>query len=240
MCSASKRSGNKWTVPGVGGNCFPPSQKRGARCGCHQTHASSQNHDPVGSWPEPAGAARQWPHAPSTMRQGSGRMHLSPAGLARGRFHHTSTRAYASRAAAREPDHPDPNAPSSALRRKPRGRFETGERRRTSAAAARVRVYRFPLSAGAASARSPFATPSPPMGVRGRGAVTQMALGDLRMTHLPQSASSPRDLLRFSRYLRNINPRARARTRGRGWVVVGGGITADERSALRGCGCITQ
>lgn len=205
---------------GGGGDCFPPSQTRGAHCGCHQTHASSQNHDPVGSWPEPAGAARQWPHAPSTMRRGGGRMHLSPAGLARGRFHHASTRAYASRAAAREPDHPDPNAPSSALRRKPRGRFEYwrsgGARRPRPPGSASIAS---PLSAGAASARSPFATPSPPMGVRGRGAVTQMALGDLRMTHLPQSAASPRDLLRFSRYLRNINPRAR----GREWVGRWGG-----------------
>lgn len=135
-----------------GGDCFPPSQTRGAHCGCHQTHASSQNHDPVGSWPEPAGAARQWPHAPSTMRRGGGRMHLSPAGLARGRFHHASTRAYASGSGE--------GARSSRSERAIfRVEEETAgpvrvlaERRRTSAAAARVRVYRFPpLSWGSVS-----------------------------------------------------------------------------------------
>lgn len=100
---------------------------------------------------------------------GSGRMHFSSVGLARGSFHqrvHAST--YASRAAGRKPDHPEVNALSSALIRN-RGPVQCWR------AEARVDRGRpgprllVPLSAGAASARSPFATPSPPMGVRGRG-----------------------------------------------------------------------
>lgn len=100
---------------------------------------------------------------------GSGRMHFSSVGLARGSFHqrvHAST--YASRAAGRKPDHPEVNALSSALLRN-RGPVQCWR------AEARVDRGRpgprllVPLSAGAASARSPFATPSPPMGVRGRG-----------------------------------------------------------------------
>lgn len=50
-------------------------------------------------------------------------------------------------------------------------RCTTGEWKRTAIVAARVRVYWFPFSWGSVSThtQSPFATPSPPMGVRGRG-----------------------------------------------------------------------
>lgn len=154
---------------------------------------------------------------------GSGRMHFSPAGLPRRRFHqrvHAST--YASRAAGRKPDHPPLNALSSAL-------ISAGEhggaRRPRPPGSASIGS---PLSWGSVSTVSICNSIAPHGRARPR-AVTQMALGDLRMTYLPQSASSPRDLLRFSRYLRNINPMASD-----------GVITADVRSALRGCGCITQ
>lgn len=100
---------------------------------------------------------------------GGGRMHFSPAGLPRGGFHqrvHAST--YASRAAGRTPDHPELNALPSAFIRN-RGPVQCW---RAEAHVGRGRPgprLLVPLSAGAASARSPFATPSPPMGVRGRG-----------------------------------------------------------------------
>lgn len=85
-----------------------------------------------------------------------------------------------------------------------------------------------PLSWGSVSTVSICNSIAPHGRARPR-AVTQMALGDLRITYLPQSASSPRELLRPSRSRRNTNRMASD-----------GRITADERSALRGCGCITR
>lgn len=100
---------------------------------------------------------------------GTGRMHLSGAGLPRGSLHrrvHAST--YASRTAGRKPARPELNAlPSALIRNRGSARCRRAEAHVDRGRPAPRLLAR--LSAGAASARSPFATPSPPMGVRGRG-----------------------------------------------------------------------
>lgn len=59
------------------------------------------------------------------------------------------------------------------------------------------------LSAGAASAHTHTISICNSIAPHGRArprAVTQMALGDLQMTYLPQSVSSPQGLVQFTRY----------------------------------------
>lgn len=107
-----------------------------------------QNHDPVRSWLEHAGAARQWPHAPSTMREAAGGC-TSPR---------LACPKEASTSVCTHPlTHPGQRGGSLIIqnwtRHLPRwkgnaGRFNGGERRRTSTAAARVRVYWFPSQLG--------------------------------------------------------------------------------------------
>lgn len=139
---------------------------------------------------------------------GTGRMHFSGAGLPRGSFHqrvHAST--YASRAAERKPDHPEVNALIFRVDTEPRdGSLPAngGARRPRPPGSASIGS---PLSWGSVSTVSICNSIAPHGRARPR-AVTQMALGDLRMTHLPQSASSPRELLRSSRYRRDIHPMA--------------------------------
>lgn len=67
-------------------------------------------------------------------------------------------------------------------------------------------------SAGAASAHTHTVSICNSIAPHGRArprAVTQMALGDLQMTYLPNSVSSPQGLVQFTRYYhRNIHPTA--------------------------------
>lgn len=80
-------------------------------------------------------------------------------------------------------------------------RCTTGEWKRTAIVAARVRVYWFPFSWGSVSTHTVSICNSiAPHGRARPRAVTQMALGDLQMTYLPQSVSSPQGLVQFTRY----------------------------------------
>ena len=94
-------------------------------------------------------------------------------------------------------------------------RCTTGEWKRTAIVAARVRVYWFPFSWGSVSTHTHTHSHSHTVSIcnsiapHGRArprAVTQMALGDLQMTYLPQSVSSPRGLVQFTTYYTQIYP----------------------------------
>lgn len=83
-----------------------------------------------------------------------------------------------------------------------RSRCTTGKWKRTAIVAARVRVYWFPFSWGSVSTHTHTVSICNSIAPHGRArprAVTQMALGDLQMTYLPNSVSSPQGLAQFTR-----------------------------------------
>lgn len=143
MCGVSKRSGNKRTLPGW--ETAPLLSRKAGRV-VDAMATCTEHHE-----------------------GGTGRMHLSGAGLPRGSLHrrvHAST--YASRTAGRKHARPELNAlPSALIRNRGSARCWRAEAHVDRGRPAPRLLAR--LSAGAASARAPFATPSPPMGVRGRG-----------------------------------------------------------------------